>query len=106
VSGLLGAGGAWLLLPLLVRVLQVPTRMAVGSSLGVTLLGVAAAAIGKLATGQVPLALVPAGLLGVVPGSVLGAFLSQKIPASNLRYALAALVGLIALQTWADVLLS
>lgn len=105
VAGLLGAGGAFLLLPLLIRVLHIPVRDAVGTSLGITLMGSSAALVGKVLTAQVPLDLVPWALLGVIPGSLLGAQISHRLPEARLRQILVGLVTLSALRTWWEVLL-
>lgn len=103
-GGLLGAGGAFLLLPLMIRVLRVPTRLAVGSSLAITLLGSSATLVGKVVTDQVPVELVPWAIAGCIPGALLGTRLSHVLPAARLRLALAVVIGLVALSTWRDAL--
>lgn len=103
VGGALGAGGAFLLIPVLVRLLRVPMRTAVGSSLGVTLVGTVASLAGKLFSGQVPLNLTPWAVLGTAPGVLLGASLSARLSPRRLRLLLAALVALVAARGWWDV---
>lgn len=103
-TGLSGAGGAWLLLPLLMRTLRVPFRQAVTTSLAITSLAASAAFIGKSATGQVPFGLVPWGIVGVVPAVFLGTFLSHRWPVDRLRRILLVLVVVLGVRVWIDVL--
>src|SRR5262245_54505773 len=53
IAGLVGAGGAFLLLPLLIYVVGVPIRVAIGSSLGIVALASVTGVLGKAITGQV-----------------------------------------------------
>jgi len=99
VVGLVGAG-TFLLTPAFLQVLRTPTRVAIGSTLGVSLLGGLAAVVGKLSTGQVPYALAVAVLVGTVPGVFLGAWASHRLPPKVLRYLLAVLITIIALRAW------
>lgn len=96
VSGLVGAGGAFLLNPLLIYVLKIPTRTVIGSSLGIVAFTATSAAIGKVATGQVPLWPALALTLGALPGAYLGGRVSGHVPARALRYGLAAVTGFAA----------
>jgi uncharacterized membrane protein YfcA len=51
-----GRGGAFLLVPLLITVIGVPTRVTIGSSLAITLWTATAGLVGKLVTGQIAFA--------------------------------------------------
>jgi uncharacterized membrane protein YfcA len=104
LGGMVGQGGSFLLVPLMLHVLRVPTRVAIGSNLALVLLSSAAGLAGKLATAQVPF--VAAGMLalGTVPGAQAGCALSQRMPTRRLRSALGVVVGLSALVLAADVL--
>lgn len=59
-GGMVGAPGAFLLIPLMIYALNLPTRIVLGSTLGIVLLSALAGAAGKLATGQVPYGLAAA----------------------------------------------
>ena len=100
----MGAGGAFLLLPVLVGVMQVPVRVGIGTSLAITGAGALAGFVGKLSTGQVPLVAAAAVVAGSLPGARLGAFVSLRAPVGALRAVLWALILLAALRVWADVL--
>ncbi len=89
LSGLVGIGGAFLLIPVMVYLLGVPTRVAIGSSLGVTLAASLVAAVAKFQTGQIVLPWAAAVSLGALPGSWAGAHTSRRLPTHGLRLALA-----------------
>lgn len=104
VAGLVGAGGAFLLVPLLLYVVRVPIRIAIGSSLAITTLGATAGFAGKLVSGQIPA--LPALLvaLGAVPGAQVGAAVSRRATAPLLKRALALIVVAAAARVWWDLL--
>ncbi len=102
--GMVGQGGAFILIPFMLYVLKVPTRLALGSSLGIILFSTTAGLIGKLATGQVMLAPALALLSGSVLGGVAGGFCSGRVPARLLRYALASVIGGTALRICYELL--
>jgi uncharacterized membrane protein YfcA len=103
-AGLVGAGGAFLLVPLLTVVVGVPLRVTIGSSLGITALASTAGLVGKAATGQVPWALAIAVSLGALPGAQLGAYVSRRLPVRALRIALFAVVVVTSAGAWWDLL--
>jgi uncharacterized membrane protein YfcA len=106
LSGLVGVGGAFLMIPILIYVLGVPTRAAIGSSLGVVLVSSLSGMAAKLATGQIVVPWAAALCVGAVPGSWSGALVSRRVPARSLRLALAVLVTLTAVRMLFDLLVS
>lgn len=103
-GGLVGAPGGFLYMPLMIYVLHVPTRLAVGSSLAVVLLASLFGAAGKLASGQVPLLLAGALVLGAVPGAQLGGYLSGRVHPRLLRAMVAVIISAATLRMWEAVL--
>jgi len=103
LGGMVGQGGSFLLIPLMLHVLKLPTRVVIGSSLGIVFLSSLAGFAGKLATGQVPLLLAAVLVAGALPGAWLGSLLSQRSSPKFLRTALAVVIGLAALRIAADV---
>jgi uncharacterized protein len=103
LAGLVGAGGAFLLVPLLTVFVGVPLRITIGSSLGITALAATAGLLGKAATGQVPWALAVTVSAGAVPGAQLGAYVSRRLPVPVLRAALLVVVTLTSIGAWWDV---
>ena len=100
LGGLVGQGGAFILIPLMLFVLKLPTRITIGSSLGIVLFSAAAGFVGKLGTGQIILPLALALVVGAVPGAQLGSYVSKRVSTRALRGVLAALIGLTAVNMW------
>jgi uncharacterized membrane protein YfcA len=103
-AGLVGAGGAFLLVPLLMVVVGLPIRITIGSSLAITALAATAGVAGKVATGQVPLAPSLAVVLGAVPGAQLGAALSRRLSPAGLKRVLFIVIMGSAARVWWDLL--
>ena len=104
MSGLVGAGGAFLLMPCLIGLMRVPVRLSIGTSLAMAGAGALLGFVGKLATGQVPFMAAAAVVAGSLPGVALGAHISGRAPVGVLRVILGAIVALAALRVWIDVL--
>ena len=103
LSGLLGVGGAFLVIPVMIYFLGVPTRAAIGSSLGVLLLSSLSGVAAKLSTGQVIVSWAAGLCVGALPGSWTGATLSRRVSARGLRLSLAALVAATAIRMLVDL---
>lgn len=101
--GLLGAG-AFMLVPLMRYALRVPTKLAIGSGLVVAAVSSAGGFLGKLATGQIPLLLAAAVVLGALPGAQLGSWIGRRLPGSVLRRLYGLLMTSIAGGLWYDLL--
>jgi uncharacterized membrane protein YfcA len=104
VAGLVGAGGAFLLVPLLMVFVGIPIRVTIGSSLAITALAAAAGVAGKLVTGQVPMQPALAVMLGAVPGAHLGALVSRRLSGTALRRVLFVVILGSAGRVWWDLL--
>ena len=103
-SGLVGAGGAFLLVPVLIGVLRLPVRISIGTSLAITAASAATGFLGKALTGQVPLWPALAVVLGSLSGAPLGARVSRRVSTGALRAVLVLLIALVAIRVWIDVL--
>jgi uncharacterized protein len=104
VAGMVGAGGAFLLVPLLMAVVRVPIRVTIGSSLAITALAATAGVTGKVLTGQVPLEPTLAVVAGAVPGAQLGATVSRRLSGRRLRRVLFVVIFSSATRVWWDLL--
>ena len=104
LAGLVGAGGAFLLVPLLIVIAGVPIRVTIGSSLAITAMSAITGFAGKLVTGQIPWGPAALLVLGAMPGAHLGARLSRRLSGDRLRRALLVVVTLTALRVWWDLL--
>lgn len=104
LGGLVGQGGAFILIPLMLYGLRLPTRLTLGTSLGIVFFSALAGFIGKAATAQVDWPLAAALVAGAVPGAQLGGYASKHVQSARLRQILAIIVGLTALRMWWELL--
>lgn len=104
LAGVIGAGGAFLLMPVMLVLLKIPTRIAIATSLAVTFLSSIGTAVGKIATGQVlfwpAVTMIVASLLA----SSLGAHVSKKVHTKWLQAILAVLILATAVHIWWTIL--
>lgn len=104
IGGMVGAPGAYIFAPLIIFFLKVPTKIAIGSTLGIAFLASVSGAAGKLLTAQVPYEPTFALLLGSIPGARIGAMFTRKVPAAALKKGLAIIIAFAAIRMWIDVL--
>ena len=105
LGGMVGQSGAFLTIPLLIHVLRMPTRLAIGSSLGITFCAALAGSFGKFfGGGPIVWPQVAVLVAGSLVGSQLGSALSHRAGATSLRYVLAVLIGASAVRMWYQVL--
>ncbi|MCK4911186.1 MAG: sulfite exporter TauE/SafE family protein [Thermodesulfovibrionales bacterium] len=102
--GMVGQGGAFILIPTLLYILKIPLRTALGSTLAIGLFSATGGIAGKLTTAQVPLLPAAALLLGAVPFARLGSFVGKKTHVKALKWMLAAVILASAVKIWADIL--
>jgi uncharacterized membrane protein YfcA len=104
LMGTVGAGGGFLLVPVLVVLLRVPVRVAIGTTLAIVAAGGIAGGVGKAATGQIDWMLALALVVGALPGAHAGARVSRRLPVRLLTPLLGLLIGGIAAKMWWDLL--
>ncbi|HUF27721.1 MAG TPA: sulfite exporter TauE/SafE family protein [Gemmatimonadaceae bacterium] len=102
--GMVGAGGGFLLVPLMLYVLRVPLRLAVGTSLAIVTVSAISGSLGKVMTGQVDWLMALALVTGALPGARFGAVVSRHLPVTALRYILAGLLMVVAAKMWWELL--
>lgn len=103
-GGIAGAPGAFILSPLLMTVLKVPTRITIGSTIGVVIMSSFAASAGKLATNQVDVNLTLIAIIFSIPGVIAGSLLSHRLKVKTLRTILALLVAAIGIEMWITII--
>jgi len=101
--GLVGQGGAFITIPLMLYVLKIPLRVALGSTLAIGLFSATAGMIGKTATGQIPFGMAAALVIGAIPVAKAGAILSKKTKTEYLRWLLAVIILGTAIKIWMDI---
>jgi uncharacterized membrane protein YfcA len=106
IGAIMGIGGGFLLVPMLIYLLRVPTATVIGTSMVLTLVTMAMATLMHAATNHlvdVVLALIL--MLGGVVGSQFGARAGQKMPADRLRLLLGVLVVAVGVRFAIDLVL-
>lgn len=103
-AGVVGAAGAFILVPLMLVVLKIPTRMTIASSLAITFISSIGTTVGKVATGQVLLWPAVIMVIASLIASPLGATVSKKVNTKWLQGILALLILATAVNIWLDVL--
>lgn len=103
-SGVVGAAGGFLLVPIMLTVLHIPTRMTIATSLAVTFISSVGASAGKLVTGQVDywpaIIMIVASLLAAPLGAKVGKNMNTRI----LQVILALMIAGTAVKIWFDIL--
>ncbi|WP_338451072.1 sulfite exporter TauE/SafE family protein [Niallia oryzisoli] len=103
-AGIVGAGGAFLLVPIMLVVLRIPTRMTIASSLAITLISSIGTITAKISNGQVEilpsLMMVAASLIA----SPLGANAGKRMNTKVLQIIMGILILATAIKTWMDIL--
>lgn len=104
-AGIVGAGGAFLLVPIMLVILKIPTRVTIASSLAVTFISSIGVTIGKVSTGQVDFLPALIMVIASLVASPLGAKLGQKVNTKVLQWILALLILGTSIKIWLDILL-
>ncbi|MHB8174311.1 MAG: sulfite exporter TauE/SafE family protein [Nitrospirota bacterium] len=103
-SGMVGAGGAFMFIPIMIYLLNIPTRITIGSMLGIVFMSAVMGTLGKITTGQVIWPYAIALVAGAVPGAQIGGRISKRVNTKSLRYAIAGIIIVTGLQMWRQVL--
>lgn len=97
MTGFLGVGGGFLIVPALVSLARMPLRLAIGTSMAVITAASFTGALTYVVAGQAPMALVLPMGAGAMLGALVGAPLGGKLPERPLRVGFAALAVVVAL---------
>ncbi len=103
IVGFLGAGN-FIFVPLMIYVLKVPTRIAIGSNRVIAVLTTVSGFLGKLVTGQIPFLMALPVVLGACLGALGGEWSHGRVSPEGLRYIYAAVIGTVALRVWITLL--
>ena len=96
LSGYVGVGGGFIMVPLFLSKLNLPMKKASGTSLVAVGILVLPALATQIALGNVNWAAGLACIVGSIPGAVLGAKLQARIPERALRFCFAGILGVAA----------
>lgn len=103
LAGMVGAGGAFILIPALLYIVRIPLRVTIGTSLWIVLAASIAGLLGKAITGQIDWPLALALLAGALPAGLLGATVSRRTHPAQLATVLGVMIALVAVRMWVDV---
>jgi uncharacterized membrane protein YfcA len=107
LTSLMGVGGGFIMVPVMIYVLGMPTRMVIGTSLFQLLFTTAAVSVMQaVVNNSVDPILTVTLILGSVLGTVPGARLSVRLPAERLRMILALLMLAVALKLIVSLVLA
>ena len=104
-SGIVGAAGGFMLVPLMLVVLKIPTRMTIATSLAVTLISSIGGSAGKLLTGQVDYGPAIVMIIASVIAAPIGAKAGKGMNTKLLQFILAVLIAATAIKIWIDRML-
>jgi hypothetical protein len=102
-GGMVGAPGAFIYIPVMIYLLNIPTRIVIGSTLGIVFLGAVTGTIGKMMTGQILWPEALALVAGTVPGAQVGGTVSKKVNTKYLRAAIAVIIAITGLRMWYEL---
>ncbi|PHC76287.1 hypothetical protein COF38_12545 [Bacillus pseudomycoides] len=104
-SGIVGAGGAFLLVPIMLVILKIPTHMTIATSLAITFISSIGITIGKVTTGQV--VVLPSIMIAIASliASPLGASVGKRLNQKILQWILAILIVSTSIKIWMDIAL-
>ncbi|MNW58549.1 hypothetical protein D3C74_364230 [compost metagenome] len=104
ISGIVGAEGAFILIPIMLVVLSITTRTTIASSLAIVFFSAIGGVMGKIIGGDIPLWATAYTVIGSLIGAPIGTMVSSKINVKVLRYGLVVLIVLTAVKIWSSVL--
>ncbi|UOY89985.1 sulfite exporter TauE/SafE family protein [Bacillus glycinifermentans] len=104
-SGIVGAGGAFLLVPLMLVVLKIPPRITIATSLAVTFISSIGTTATKLVIGQVPIMPALVVMVASLIASPIGVFIGKKVNVKVLQGILIFVIMITTVKIWFDILL-
>ncbi|WP_068618566.1 sulfite exporter TauE/SafE family protein [Paenibacillus tuaregi] len=105
VSGIVGAGGAFILIPIMLTVLHIPTKTTIATSLAIVLISAIGGVAGKITAGHILLWPTLFTVVGSLMGAPLGTRVSARINGAYLRYVLVVLISATAIKIWSSIIL-
>lgn len=101
-AGIVGAAGAFILVPIMLVVLKIPTRMTIATSLAITFISSIGSTVGKIATDQILYGPASVMIVASILAAPLGAKIGQKMNTKVLQWMLAILILGTAIKIWLD----
>ncbi|GAB7387041.1 sulfite exporter TauE/SafE family protein [Bacillaceae bacterium] len=102
-SGIVGAGGAFILIPVMTTLLRIPIRTTIATSLAIVFLSSIGGLAGKLTTGQIPWGEALWAVAGSLPGVRIGVQAGRLLHGKYLQLMLAGLILTVVVRMWMQV---
>lgn len=103
-AGIVGAAGAFILVPIMLVILKIPTRMTIATSLAITFISSIGSTVGKITTGQVLLEPALIMVIASLIAAPLGVNFGKKVNTKILQTVLAALILSVAMKLWFELI--
>ena len=103
-AGIVGAAGAFILVPIMLVILKIPTRMTIATSLAITFISSIGSTIGKVVTDQILYGPAAVMVVASILAAPLGAKLGQRMNTKFLQWILALLILGTAIKIWTEIL--
>lgn len=103
-AGIVGAAGAFILVPIMLVILKIPTRMTIATSLAITFISSIGSTIGKIVTDQILYGPAAVMVVASILAAPLGAKLGQRMNTKFLQWILALLILGTAIKIWTEIL--
>lgn len=105
-SGIVGAGGAFLLVPLMLVVLKIPTRTTIATSLAVTFISSIGTTAAKLIIGHVPIMPALVIIAASLVASPIGVLIGKRVNAKVLQGILIFVILITTVKIWFDIFIN
>lgn len=102
-SGIVGAAGGFIIVPIMLVVLKIPTRMTIATSLAITFISSIGSTFGKVITDQILYGPAVVMIIASILGAPLGAKAGMKMNPKALQTVLAVLILGTAIKIWMDM---
>ncbi|TCS93970.1 sulfite exporter TauE/SafE family protein [Hazenella coriacea] len=103
-SGIVGAAGAFILVPIMLLILKIPTRVTIASSLAITFISSIGSTVGKVLAGDILFWPAIVMVIASIIAAPLGAKLSTRLNTTFLKGLLAVLIMGTAIKIWLEIL--
>ncbi|MGG4454236.1 sulfite exporter TauE/SafE family protein [Brevibacillus porteri] len=104
-SGIVGAAGAFILVPIMLIILKIPTRVTIATSLAITFLSSIGSTVGKWMAGDILLWPSVIMVIASILAAPLGTKVSKRLGTRILQTILALLILATTIKIWADILI-
>lgn len=105
LSGIVGAAGAFITVPVMLVILKIPTRVAIASSLAITFIASIGSTVGKLMGGHTLLIPSLVMIVASMIASPIGAAIGKRMNTKLLQGILAILITATVVKIWMDILI-